>query len=80
MVSYDGTNLDEVRERLVAVLSKGQCPSDWYAPNVLRLLAAGRSYCEVARELDLSKNTVATIAQRSKLAGLPMSMIAPAIF
>ena len=44
----------------------GQCPSDRHAPKVLRLLAAGRSYREVARELDLSKNTVAAIAQRNK--------------
>lgn len=44
----------------------GQCPSDRHATKVLRLLAAGRSYREVARELDLSKNTVAAIAQRNK--------------
>lgn len=44
----------------------GQCPSDRHAPKVLRLLEAGRSYREVARELDLSKNTVAAIAQRNK--------------
>jgi DNA-binding CsgD family transcriptional regulator len=36
---------------------------------VLRLLVAERSYREFAKELDLSKNTVAAIAQRSKLAG-----------
>ncbi len=44
----------------------GQFPSDRHAPKVLRLLAAGRSYREVARELDLSKNTVAAIAQRNR--------------
>ena len=49
--------------------AKGQRPSDRHAPKALRLLAAGRSYREVARELNLSKNTVAAIAQRSKLAG-----------
>jgi len=49
--------------------AEGQRPSDRHATKVLRLLAAGRSYRSVARELDLSKNTVAAIAQRSKLAG-----------
>ena len=49
--------------------ANGQRPSDRHAPKALRLLAAGRSYREVARELNLSKNTVAAIAQRSKLAG-----------
>ena len=47
--------------------SEGQRPSDRHAPKVLQLLAAGRSYRSVARELDLSKNTVAGIAQRSRL-------------
>ena len=48
--------------------AKGQCPSDRHAPKVLRMLADGRSYREIARDLHLSKNTVAAIVQRSRLA------------
>ena len=72
---------DQLRERVKSGLAaakargkrlgraEGQCPSDRHASKVLRLLAAGRSYREVARELDLSKNTVAAIAQRNRLVG-----------
>lgn len=45
----------------------GQRPkSDRLAPKVLELIAAGRSYREVAREVRLSKNTVASIVKRSR--------------
>lgn len=45
----------------------GQRPkADRLTPKVLKLVAAGRSYREVAREVRLSKNTVASIVRRSK--------------
>ena len=45
----------------------GQRPkADRLTPKVLELVAAGRSYREVAREVRLSKNTVASIVKRSK--------------
>lgn len=47
----------------------GQRPkSDRLAPKVLALVAAGRSYRLIGRELGLSKNTVAGIVKRSKVA------------
>jgi DNA invertase Pin-like site-specific DNA recombinase len=49
--------------------AEGQCPSDRHAPKVLRMLVAGMGYREIARDLHLSKNTVAAIAQRHKVAG-----------
>ena len=45
----------------------GQRPkADRLTPKVLELVAAGRSYREVAREVRLSKNTVASIMKRSR--------------
>ena len=45
----------------------GQRPKvDRLTPKVLELIAAGYSYREVAREVRLSKNTVASIVKRSK--------------
>lgn len=45
----------------------GQRPkADRLTPKVLELIAAGHSYREVAREVRLSKNTVASIVKRSK--------------
>lgn len=45
----------------------GQRPkSDRLAPRVLALLAQGRSYRLIGRELGLSKNTVADIARRKR--------------
>jgi hypothetical protein len=45
----------------------GQRPkSDRLAPKVLALLATGRSYRLIARELGLSKNTVAEIVKRER--------------
>lgn len=45
----------------------GQRPkSDRLAPKVLALVAQGRSYRLIGRELGLSKNTVAAIVKRSK--------------
>jgi len=45
----------------------GQRPkSDRLAPKVLALVAAGRSYRLIGRELGLSKNTVAGIVRRHR--------------
>jgi len=45
----------------------GQRPkSDRLAPNVLALVAAGRSYRLIGRELGLSKNTVLEIVKRNR--------------
>ncbi len=38
--------------------------SDLLAPKVLALVAEGRSYCCIARDLGISKNTVADVVQR----------------
>ncbi len=48
----------------------GQRPeSDRLAPKVLALVAQGRSYRLIGRELGLSKNTVADIVRRARVAG-----------
>ena len=45
----------------------GQRPkSDWLAPQVLALVAKGRSYRLIGREVGLSKNTVAEIVKRRR--------------
>jgi putative DNA-invertase from lambdoid prophage Rac len=50
---------------------RGQRPkSDRLAPKVLALVAQGRSYRLIGRELGLSKNTVADIVKRSRAVGL----------
>jgi DNA invertase Pin-like site-specific DNA recombinase len=47
----------------------GQRPkSDRLAPKVLALIAQGRSYRLVGREIGLSKNTVAEIVKRNRAA------------
>ena len=62
----------------------GQRPkSDRLAPKVLALVARGRSYRLIGRELGLSKNTVADIVKRSRSStdrppGSPMFPIRPA--
>jgi putative DNA-invertase from lambdoid prophage Rac len=40
--------------------------SDRLAPKVLALVADGRSYRPIARELDLSKNNVLEIVKRNR--------------
>ncbi|MFT4184426.1 MAG: recombinase family protein, partial [Rhizobium sp.] len=40
--------------------------SDRLAPKVLALIAEGRSYRWIARDLGISKNTVANVVQRSR--------------
>jgi DNA-binding NarL/FixJ family response regulator len=44
--------------------------SDRLAPKVLALIAQGRSYRVVGREVGLSKNTVAGILKRERAGGL----------
>ena len=44
----------------------GQRPTDRLAPRVLELSAEGRSYRWIARDLGISKNTVAAIVKRAK--------------
>jgi len=45
----------------------GQRPkSDRLAPKVLTLIATGRSYRLIGRELGLSKNTISAIIKRSR--------------
>ena len=49
----------------------GQRPkSDRLAPKVLALVAQGRSYRLIGRELGLSKNTVADIVRRTQVASI----------
>ena len=46
----------------------GQRPkSDRMAPKVMALVAQGRSYRLIGRELGLSKNTVSAIVQRNRV-------------
>ena len=55
----------------------GQRPkSDRLAPKVLALVAQGRSYRLIGREVGLSKNTVADIVKRSRT-GQPVSGVLP---
>ena len=50
----------------------GQRPkSDRLAPKVLALVAQGRSYRLIGRELGLSKNTVAGIVRRGRATAAP---------
>ena len=49
----------------------GQRPkSDRLAPKVLALIAEGRSYRRIAREIGLSKNTVLEIAKRNRVSSV----------
>jgi DNA invertase Pin-like site-specific DNA recombinase len=43
--------------------------SDRISPKVLQLVKEGRSYRQIARELDVCKNTVLSIVQRSRAEG-----------
>ncbi|MFC2790768.1 helix-turn-helix domain-containing protein, partial [Escherichia coli] len=43
-----------------------QCQSDRLLPKVVAMRAEGRSYRWIARELGISKNTVADIVQRHR--------------
>jgi putative DNA-invertase from lambdoid prophage Rac len=56
----------------------GQRPkSDRLAPKVLALVAAGRSYRLIGRELGLSKNTVAEIVKRTRAEQLQAGRAVP---
>jgi DNA invertase Pin-like site-specific DNA recombinase len=58
----------------------GQRPkSDRLAPKVLALVAGGRGYRLIGRELGLSKNTVAGIVNRSRAEPLLANVQAPDI-
>ena len=66
---------ERVRSGLVAARARGKVlgrrpgqrpKSDRLAPKVLALVAAGRSYRLIGRELGLSKNTVAEIVKRDR--------------
>ncbi|EMG9898520.1 TPA: helix-turn-helix domain-containing protein, partial [Klebsiella pneumoniae] len=47
-------------------LTLQQCQSDRLLPKVVAMRAEGRSYRWIARELGISKNTVADIVQRHR--------------
>jgi DNA invertase Pin-like site-specific DNA recombinase len=64
-----------LQERITAAKARGKrlgrqpgqrLKSDRLAPRVLVLVAAGRSYRLIARELGLSKNTVLEIVKRNR--------------
>ncbi|HTW53571.1 MAG TPA: recombinase family protein, partial [Bradyrhizobium sp.] len=56
----------------------GQRPkSDRLAPKVLALVAGGRSYRLIGRELGLSKNTVAEIVKRTRAERSPANLEVP---
>lgn len=66
---------ERVRSGLAAARARGRKlgrqtgdhpKSDWLAPKVLALVAEGCSYRWIARDLGLSKNTVAAIVGRAK--------------
>ena len=68
---------ERVRSGLAAVKARGKRlgrqpgyrpKSDRLAPKVLALVAQGRSYRLIGRELGLSKNTVADIVRRKRAA------------
>ena len=66
---------ERVRSGLAAARARGvvlgrqkgfRPKSDKLAPKVMKLVEAGRSYREIARELKLDKNTVLAIVQRAQ--------------
>lgn len=67
--------VERIRSSMAAAKARGkrlgrqpgqQPKSDRFAPKVLALVAGGRSYRLVGREVGLSKNTVAGIVKRSR--------------
>ena len=77
---------DRIRSGLAAAKARGkrlgrqpgQRPkSDRLAPRVLTLVAAGRSYRIIGRELGLSKNTVAEIVKRTRAERSPANLEVP---
>ena len=74
---------DRIRSGIAAAKARGkrlgrqpgQRPkSDRLAPKVLALVAAGRSYRLIGRELGLSKNTVAEIVKRARAERSPTNL------
>ena len=74
---------DRIRSGIAAAKARGkrlgrrpgQRPkSDRFAPKVLALVAAGRSYRLIGRELGLSKNTVAEIVKRARAEPSPANV------
>ena len=74
---------DRIRSGIAAAKARGkrlgrqpgQRPkSDRLAPKVLALVAAGRSYRLIGRELGLSKNTVAEIVKRARAERSPANV------
>ena len=64
---------ERIRSGLAAAQARGRRPgqrpkSDRLAPQVLALVAQGRSYRRIGHELGLSKNTVAAIVRRHRTA------------
>lgn len=66
---------ERIRSGIAAAKERGKClgrqpgqrpKSDRLAPKVLALVADGRSYRRIARELGLSKNTVLEIVKRNR--------------
>jgi putative DNA-invertase from lambdoid prophage Rac len=71
---------ERIRSGLAAAKARGQRLGRWpgqrpksdrLAPKVLALVAQGRSYRLIGRELGLSKNTVADIVRRARAASQP---------
>ena len=54
-----------------ALYTGGGPKSDRLAPKVLALIAQGRSYRLIGREVGLSKNTVADIVKRNRAHEVP---------
>ena len=76
---------ERVRSGLAAARARGRKlgrqtgdrpKSDRLAPRVLALVAEGRSYRWIARDLGLSKNTVAAIVGRAREDVVPNTVIA----
>jgi putative DNA-invertase from lambdoid prophage Rac len=68
---------ERVRSGIAAAKARGKVfgrrkghriKADKFAPKVLELVAAGRSYRKIGRELNLSKNTVMQIVHRDRAA------------
>lgn len=66
---------ERIRSGIAAAKARGKClgrhsghrpKSDRLAPKVLALVAQGRSYRLIGREVGLSKNTVVDIVKRSR--------------
>ena len=66
MAVMEDPNLPERPIRLSSRTRGGIRLSDRLAPKVMALIAEGRSYRWIARDLGISKNTVLAIAKRAQ--------------